>query len=167
MKYLFYIAITCLFSCNKGETNKEIEKLPQQQEVLSKIPGHNPPGGIMKKIAEEMNFVTYTVQPGDTFSEICQIITGNGTTENYQFHAKRNGLENPNYIFPGKSFYFIIDGKKLQALTVKCMTYQLLTNRTSPGDFKIFPEWITVHDGLLSGDVIIEESEEDYSGLFY
>lgn len=41
--------------------------------------------------------ITYTVQPGDTLSEIAQRY---GTT--YQELADKNGIENPNLIFPGQ-----------------------------------------------------------------
>lgn len=130
------------------------------EEVLVKIPGHNA-NGIIKKIAEEMNFVTYTVQPGDTFSEICHIVTGNGTVGNYEFNAKRNGLENPHLIVPGQTFYFIINSKEKNALTVKYISYQLLMNKGIPSDSIIFPIWINVVSSNLSEETIITDIEED------
>ena len=43
------------------------------------------------------NTVTYTVVSGDTLSDIA---AGFGTT--YQSIAERNGIDNPNLIYPGQ-----------------------------------------------------------------
>ncbi|GAB4194623.1 MAG: hypothetical protein Fur006_40500 [Coleofasciculaceae cyanobacterium] len=48
------------------------------------------------------NWVSYTVQPGDTLSEIAQKTMGNGTAPYYNFIAQKNGIPDPNVIYAGQ-----------------------------------------------------------------
>ncbi|MCC5661865.1 LysM peptidoglycan-binding domain-containing protein [Nostoc sp. XA010] len=55
-----------------------------------------------EKITGGANYATYTVERGDTLSEITEIFYGDGTASCYKPVAKRNGISNPNLIRPGK-----------------------------------------------------------------
>lgn len=64
-------------------------------------------GAKAKFAAENSGYVNvpdewYTVQPGDTLSEIAQKFYGDGTRDSYMKIAKANGLENPDLIRPGQ-----------------------------------------------------------------
>lgn len=43
----------------------------------------------------------YTVKKGDTLSEICEKMMEGGTPGIYEREAKRAGLKNPHFIYPG------------------------------------------------------------------
>ncbi|MEP0872778.1 S8 family serine peptidase [Trichocoleus desertorum AS-A10] len=46
---------------------------------------------------------SYTIRSGDTLSAIAYRTMGNGTVSYYNFIAQRNGIANPNLIYPGRT----------------------------------------------------------------
>jgi surface antigen len=48
------------------------------------------------------NWVSYIIQSGDTLSGIAQQTMGDGSAPYYNFIAERNGIANPNIIYPGQ-----------------------------------------------------------------
>ncbi|MGB3510280.1 MAG: PA14 domain-containing protein, partial [Microcoleaceae cyanobacterium] len=87
--------------------------LPQEYEVASIITpeswsgaGAVTPGE--RAVATEFmgkyyKWSPYVIQSGDTLSGIAYRTMGGGTAPYYNFIAQRNGIANPNYIYPGQN----------------------------------------------------------------
>ncbi|PAX60242.1 S8 family serine peptidase [Brunnivagina elsteri] len=75
-------------------------------------------------IGKYYDWVPYTIQSGDTLSEIASGAMGNGSAPYYNFIARKNDIANPNQIYAGKT---ILVPKQVSVLQLQPQTSTLLT----------------------------------------
>jgi len=84
--------------------------------------------------------VCYTVEDGDTLSDICQYICGSGSQKTWSRESQRLGLKNPHKIFPGQKFVFWLsypdtDNRKNDLPEFRVMWMSLLTGEMGHGEW--------------------------------
>jgi subtilase family serine protease len=85
-------------------------------------------------------WVTYTIQSGDTLSGIAYKTLGDGTANGYNFIAQYNGISNPSYIYSGQKIYIPQQVAPKPDLIVQ---YQSGTNSVTTGGTVSLSSYVT------------------------
>lgn len=85
-----------LIAKHNGIANPQFLQVGQQIQVPSQV---SAPTQFMN---QHYNWVSYTIQSGDTLSGIAQTTMGNGSAPYYNFIAQKNNIADPSLIFPGQ-----------------------------------------------------------------
>ncbi len=94
--------------------------------------------------------LVYTVKKGDTLSEICLLIKGNGSPAVWEAEAEKLNLENPHLIFPGQ--------------ILKFQNFYRVEWESSSTGFKGHGEWSESKKWISS---VVEQSNKQFPDLIH